>query len=138
MLTAAFQNHVVLQFLYKPVSRCRAPTVLSATFKVSRGKRSQTIPHTEYAPLGENPTQEQIGSPSSAWKTQCVFRNLKAQNPSLVGKKFVVKQSSKEKNKVILACIEAMWKSFGKTALFVKDLTPLKCNDEVRDGAQVP
>ena len=91
------QNHVALQFLSKLLSRRHTPTVLSATFTVSRGKRRRTIPHTEYAPLGENPTQEQTGSPSSAWKTLCVFRNLKAQNPTLVGKKFVVKQSSKEK-----------------------------------------
>ena len=56
------------------------------------------------------------------------FRNLKAQNPTLVGKKFVVKQTY----------IEAMLKSFGKTALFANDLTPATGNDEVRDGAHVP
>ena len=32
-----------------------------ATSEVNRGKRSKKIPHTEYDPLGENPTQEQTG-----------------------------------------------------------------------------
>ena len=47
------------------------------------GRRAERfLPHTEPAPLG---------------KTQCVLRNNEAQNPTLSGKKYVMKQSSREK-----------------------------------------
>ena len=52
-LTAALQNHLALQFLNGPFSRCRTPTALGATSKVGRGKRCPNTPHTEHAPPGE-------------------------------------------------------------------------------------
>ena len=44
-------------------------------------------------PAWENPAQEQTGSSSSAWGSQCVLRHRESQNRTRPGKKFVMKKA---------------------------------------------
>ena len=141
-----------------PLTRRRAPTTLRATSNVVLEKKSWKNALQEYPPSGENPTQERIGSSSSAWETQCqnkvglqqglkgtpfgethhfshnqshteclleadhqCVRQKEAQNPMLFFGQEVCQVTQfewRQTNVTKEESIEAMWKIFGKTALF--------------------
>ena len=70
----------------------------------------------------------------SAWETQCVLRNKKAQNATLFAQE-VCRETPLEKTHVTNEeYVEAMWKSFGKTALFPATSFQKKDEDADRDG----
>ena len=92
MLTAAFQNRLVLQSLNN------LPDAMSDTYSSQRDFESGR--------WGEKPGELSLEKPDASFttrvilklclrQTHCVLRNRKAQNPTLFGKGVVEKQSSK-------------------------------------------
>ena len=147
MLTAAFQNHVVLQLVRrKKHSRCPTPTALSATSKsgLQEDKLEDSSHGVRFA--WRNPTPEHTGSPNSSWRSPMLYSSSHdwrsseqtgAESDASV-KKFVMKRSSKGKASQRKLKSKQWQKSFGKTPLLSTISIQKKSKDEVRDGAQVP
>ena len=137
MLTAAFQDHLDLQFLKRPFSRCRTPTAPSATSNMGCGKETGRFFFRSTLRL-RKPNATTKGTQAPIGETQCVLRNKESQNPTLCCKKFVKDQTSKgtasQKKLLSKQCGNASERQLS----LPRSHSIKKSDDEVRDGAQVP
>ena len=137
MLTAAFQNHLALQFLKKPCRDVECFQLSKRHLKWAEGREAGMF---LIRSARRKPTKEQTGSSSSACETQCfipqalhgetqyVLRIKMAQNPTLFGKKFIKKHRSKGHAPQRKRTSKPHGKA-SKTAL-CNGLTPEKGDDE--------
>ena len=124
------ESFLFCSFSASPLSRCRAPTMLSATSKVGRGKRRWRIHHTEYALLGKTQRENKLVPQTPLGENQCCIPQSHAwEHPMRQSEQGgaasdaywqTILYETKLEGKSITkeALIGAIWKSFGKTALF--------------------